>query len=162
MEIKYLTAGRNWTPITVVGDHDYVTRHIWSSDGSSVDYHAEDVDEIDLDPGGMLASQFPFAYFSIDQVKFRVQHTKIGWALSNIKNGKERVPGYIRFAMWHWHIVVPIGLHKKLIAKLEELLTSDAELAAGMDEYELLRSLNSHPSVNFNKMPKENPGAGPL
>lgn len=119
-------------------DVDIITKYIWETSNSvgdlERDFMVEDLDICKLDPGGMYNTKIPHTQFEIDGAKFDVQLSRIEDVLYCMEDGKERIPGYIRFRQWRWFVILPKLMFMKLKDKLKELEKSDEAMNAELTE----------------------------
>lgn len=135
------------TPMLVASsDRDEVNAvldTLWESSTSLGDCPREDATleeaaTISLDPGGMIQMNAEMAEFDLEGIQFTVPACKAYHVPDLIERGKERVPGWWRFPIWHWFVFVPLALKDLLIEKLDEIVKSDLGLEESLD-HELMR-----------------------
>jgi len=132
----------------IIDDNDkFITEHIWKTSESVKDLVCEfvsfDVKCLSLDPGGMYCMKIPHKEFTIDGFAFDVQLSRIEEVLYLMEFSKERIPGYIRFPLWRWFVIVPKDVFKKVKEYLKELEKSDEALHAELTEKEILDDVYS-------------------
>jgi len=108
-----------------------------------------------LDPGGMLFLDDPWFQFEIEEHKFEVQLSKIGWVVNKVERAKERIPGCMRIGMWMWNIICSVHLRTALLVKLNEMARSDAALHAQMDDYARKAEMEKTIPIFFPEIPRE-------
>ena len=124
--------------IIIDADVDVITKHIWETSNSVGDtereFDVEDLDICKLDPGGMYNMKIPHVKFEINGTSFDIQLSRIEEVLYCMEDGKERIPGYIRFRQWRWFVILPKLMFIKLKEKLKELEKSDEAMNAELTE----------------------------
>ena len=85
--------------------------------------------------------KIPHKEFEVAGFKFDVQLSRIEGVLYLMNKATERVPGYMRFPMWRWLVIMPIDVFKKVKEYLVFLEKSDEALHAELTEKELIDSL---------------------
>lgn len=130
------------TPMLVVdGDINHVTKYIFDT-STSVPANTKRVfwisneDRCNLDPGGMYFLKVPKMNFEIDNFKFEIQISKAAEILELMDCAKERIPGFKRFATFHYFVIVSIDLFEKLKVKLKETELDSESLHAELYEME--------------------------
>lgn len=147
-------------PMVILGDYQSVISKIWETSklliGVSQDIVVTELEECNLDPGGMEFTKIPFAHFKIDGFPFKVRHTNISFMLDLLEEPVERIPGYYRIPMFSWFLLLPVHLLLPLKKELETLLKSDSELHAQLDKANSLETLEQTGTfIDVNTM-KEN------
>ena len=124
---------------------EYITQHIWATSDSvknlPCEFGAFEKESLSLDPGGMYCMKIPHKNFIIDGYNFDVQISRIEEVLYCMDRGKERIPGYIRFPMWRWLVIMPKETFVKVRQFLIDLEKSDEALHAELTEKEIKSSL---------------------
>ena len=144
-----------------VDEIDRVVNQIWTTSSSvkglARDFILLDSDDCALDPGGWQNTKIPFVDFIIDGTKFKVQQSNIESVVRRMKAGKERIPGYMRFSMckpatrWTIFIIMPVGIYRALLQKLEQLMITNDVLHANLRHNQALddvRAWNKNPPKN--------------
>jgi hypothetical protein len=128
-------------------NEDFITKHIWKTSESVKDLSCKfggfDKDSLSLDPGGIYCERIPHKEFEIDGYKFDVQLSRIEKVLYYMNMGLERIPGYIRFRMWRWLVIMPVDIFEKVKKYLEVMEKSDDAMHAELTEKEIKDSLYS-------------------
>jgi len=94
-----------------------------------------------LDPGGMYCKHDPHEKFEFRGFTFDIQLTKIGFVLGEMNQGKERMPGVMRFPLWYNFVVISTDLFALVEEKLKELEQTPEAMNAELDEFERLSDL---------------------
>jgi hypothetical protein len=138
-----------------------VIDHIWSTSKSiqpktkKKDLVTSDVEKCRLDPGGVIFMKIPFTQFEIEEYKFEIQYNKVDEVRSLLKRGMERIPGYIRFPMWNFFIIVPKNIFNGLKIKLHIMSKSDKAFHAKIDVHEVKEDLEKQNICIFGDIPRE-------
>jgi len=130
----------------IVDDNiDFITKHIWETSESVKDLPCEfggfDKDSLSLDPGGMYCTKIPHKEFEVAGFKFDVQLSRIERVLYQMNRATERVPGYMRFPLWRWLVIMPKDVFDKVKEYLVFLEKSDEALNAELNEKEIMDGL---------------------
>lgn len=143
-------------------DWKVITDHLWDTSEFIIEHSldkqglmVEDLDICHLDPGGMLNTREEFKKFKVDKWLFQVQLSKLEWVIAKVKKADERVPGYMRFGMWRWNVVLSNRLYNKLLEKLQSLSKTDEALHAQISDYELKSKLEKSGKIIFPDIPRE-------
>jgi len=147
-----------------VDEIDRVIGHIWETSksvkGLPKDFILLDADECILEPGGWQSAKIPFADFIIDGVQFKVQLSSVEEVVRRMKAGTERVPGYMRVTMckpatrWPMFIILPIGVYRALIEKLEQLMRTDGAIHANLNHNQGLDNIRAWELEQIKNPPK--------
>ena len=131
--------------LIVDDNEDFITKHIWETSESVKDLPCEfggfEKESLSLDTGGMYCMKIPHKEFEIDGYKFDVQLSRIEGVLYQMNRGTERVPGYMRFPMWRWLVIMPKETFCRVKEYLQELEKSSEALHAELTEQEIKDSL---------------------
>jgi hypothetical protein len=133
--------------LIVDDNEDFITKHIWETSesvkGLPCEFGGFDKESLSLDPGGMYCMKIPHKKFEVDGYKFDVQLSRIEEVLYCMNRGSERIPGYIRFPMWRWLVIMPVDIFEKVKNYLELMEKSDDAMHAELTEKEIKDSLYS-------------------
>lgn len=153
-------------PMFVIGeDTQYIIDYIWATSSSlrpetkKEDLKITDKEKCTLDPGGVLFLKIPFQDFSVRGEIFSVQPNRCEFILKLLKRAHERVPGYMRFLIWNYFVILPKETLIDLRLKIEEISKSDQALHAAIDVNQTKEDLEAKRICVFRNTPREGPYA---
>lgn len=118
----------------IAGDHEKFLKLLCKHSDSvkSLDIQPDDFDlyqpkQFCLDPGGMMSQREPWLEREIEGVKFTMQASKASYILQNLDKGWNgaAVPGWKRFANWHFAAAMTDSMFTKVYAWTLEIVDSD-------------------------------------
>lgn len=119
--------------------------------------HANDLDYVHLDPGGMFNTKEPWKEFLIGNIPFKIQLSKLGWVVHKVLMAKKFYnENAMTFYLWDTRVIMSNRMWSRLIDKLESFENTDEALHAQITNEEIKQDLEAKNAI-VRDIPREMP-----